>query len=142
MRIITPSRPPLRAVRSPRRRSGMTLAEVIVAMIILTGVLLALGSFTAKFAQASGQARLVIAANELAARRLDAVRTQPTYLSVANLAGGRMVKADFTTFSESTKVVRVGGAATDSLDYMLVTVRMRQPSMRRVVSKTTAVAAF
>lgn len=134
-------RPPLR-LAVPRPRSGMTLAEVIVAMVILTGVLLALGSFTVRFAQASGQARLVIAANELAARRLDAVRTQPTYLSVAALTGGRTVKSDFTTFAESTKVVRVGGAPTDSVDYMLVTVRVRHPSMRRVVSKTTAVAAF
>ncbi|HEX5971033.1 MAG TPA: prepilin-type N-terminal cleavage/methylation domain-containing protein [Gemmatimonadaceae bacterium] len=134
-------RPPLRRA-APRPRSGMTLAEVIVAMVILTGVLLALGSFTVRFAQASGQARLVIAANELAARRLDAVRTQPTYLSVAALAGGRSVQSDFTTFAESTKVVRVGGAPTDSVDYMLVTVRVRHPSMRRVVSKTTAVAAF
>ena len=128
--------------RNETRRTGMTLVEVIVAMLILTGVLLALGAFTVKFAQASGQARLVITANELAARRLDAVRTQPTYLAVASLAGGRTVTADFTTFSESTKVVRIGGAPTDSVDYMLVTVRMRSPSMRRVVSKTTAVAAF
>jgi Tfp pilus assembly protein PilV len=120
----------------------MTLAEVIVAMVILTAVLLALGSFTVKFAQASGQARLTIAANEIAARRLDAVRTQPTYLSVAGLAGGRTITSDFTTFAESTRVVRVGGAPTDSVDYMLVTVRVRHPAMRRVVSKTTAVAAF
>jgi Tfp pilus assembly protein PilV len=120
----------------------MTLVEVIVAMLILTGVLLALGAFTVRFAQASGQARLIITANELAARRLDAVRTQPSYLAVAGLVGGRTVKADFTTFSESTKVVRIGGAATDSVDYMLVTVRLRHPAMRRVVSKTTAVAAF
>jgi prepilin-type N-terminal cleavage/methylation domain-containing protein len=127
---------------APRPRQGMTLVEVIVAMLILTGVLLALGAFTMKFSQASGQARFVIAANDLAARRLDAVRTQPTYLSVANLAGARSVKVDFTTYSESTTVVRIGGGATDSVDYMLVTVHLRNPSMRRVVSKTTAVAAF
>jgi Tfp pilus assembly protein PilV len=120
----------------------MTLAEVIVAMLILTGVLFALGGFTAKYAQASGQVRLVIDANELASRRLDAVRTQPTYLAVANLQGTRTIKSDFGVFAESTKVVRIGGAATDSVDYMLVTVLMTHPSMRKVVSKTTAVAAF
>lgn len=133
--------------RRPRRvrgrvRAGMTLVEVIVAMMILTGVLLALGGFTAKFAQASGQARLVIAANELAARRLDAVRTQPNYSAVANLAGNRTVKSDFQSYKETTQVVRIGGAPTDSVDYMLVTVSISNPSMRQVVKKTTAVAAF
>jgi hypothetical protein len=52
------------------------------------------------------------------------------------------VKSDFATFSESTTVVRMGGGVTDSVDYMLVTVHLRNPSMRNVVSKTTAVAAF
>ncbi len=131
-----------RASQRADNRNGMTLVEVIVAMMILTGVLLALGSFTARFAQASGQARLVIAANELAARRLDAVRTQPTYLAVSNLAGNRTVTSDFQPFTESTQVVRIGGAATDSVDYMLVTVSISNPSMRRIVKKTTAVAAF
>jgi hypothetical protein len=111
-------------------------------MLILTGVLLALGGFTAKYAQASSQAHLVINANELAARRLDAVRTQPTYLAVAALKGARTVTSDFLTYSESTKVVRIGGAATDSMDYMLITVKVSNPSMRRAVTKTTAVAAF
>lgn len=125
-----------------RARRGMTLVEVIVAMLILTGVLLALGGFTAKYAQASGQARFVLNANELAARRLDAVRTQPTYLSVAALAGVRKDTTEFAVFAETTKVVRIGGAAADSVDYMLVTVNIGHPSMRRIVSKTTAVAAF
>ena len=47
-----------------RRRAGMTLVEVIVAMMLLVGVLFGLGGFMTKFAQASGQARLTITANE------------------------------------------------------------------------------
>lgn len=140
MNAITRTR--ARKASRARARAGMTLVEVIVAMMLLTGVLLALGGFTAKFAQASGQTRLVISANELAARRLDAVRTQPTYAAVATLAGTRTVNSDFTSFTEATQVVRIGGAPTDSVDYMMVTVSISNPSMRRVVKKTTAVAAF
>lgn len=130
-----------RAARA-RGRRGMTLVEVVVAMLLLTTVVLALGNFTARFAIASGQARLVIAANEIATMRLDAIRTQPTYSSIDLLADSVKVTRDFTDFGMRTTVLRVGGAPTDSVDYRLVTVSVTHPSMRRTVSKTTAVAAF
>jgi Tfp pilus assembly protein PilV len=120
----------------------MTLVEVLVAMLLLTTVVLALGSFTAKFAMATGQARLVIAANEIAAMRLDAIRTQPTYASLDFLADSVTVRRDFTDFAMTTKVLRVGGSPKDSVDYRLVTVLVAHPSLRKIVSKTSAVAAF
>ena len=126
--------------RSARR--GMSLIEVMVAMMILTGVLLALGGFTAKYAQASGQAQFVITANELASQRLDAVRTQPSYSAINLLAGSTTTKADFRFYTVSTQVKQIGGAVTDSIDYKLVTVIVTHPSMRKPVTKTTAVAAF
>lgn len=121
----------------------MSLVEVIVAMMILVGVLLALGRFMAMYAQASGQAHLTIVADELAAQRLDAVRTLPSYLSVTGLAeSNKSVPADSRWFTRTTTVKRIGGAPTDSLDYSLVTVTVTHPSLRKPVSKTTAVAAF
>jgi prepilin-type N-terminal cleavage/methylation domain-containing protein len=136
---------PTPVARPPRR--GMSLVEVIVAMIILTGVLLVLGAFSAKFAQANGQAHLVITANEIATARLDEIRTQPTYASLNLLATPPLtpdsIRADNTTFVRRTFVRRVGGsAATDSVDYKLMTVTVSHPSMKKVVSKTTAIAAW
>ena len=124
------------------RRSGMTLVEVIVSMLILVSVVLVLGGFSAKFAQATGQAHLIVLANELAATRLDAVRQQPNYAAVDSLAHTDTVKADFSKYVMRTQVVRIGGALTDSVDYKLVTVTVTHPAMRKTVSKTTAVAAF
>ena len=138
----------LRQVRRPRvlvrglRRKGMTLVEVIVAMLLLVGVVLVLGGFSAKFAQASNQAHLIVLANELAATRLDAVRQQPNYAAVDTLARTDTVKADFSTYTVRTQLVRIGGSVTDSVDYKLVTVTVTHPAMRKVVTKTTAVAAF
>lgn len=125
-----------------RRRSGMTLAEVIVAMTILITVLLVLGAFSVTFAQASGQAHLVIAANEIAAARLDAARTQATYGAVDTLARTDSVRTELTTYKWRTEVRRIGGAPTDTVDYKLVTVTVTHPGMRKVVTKTTAVSAF
>lgn len=124
------------------RKKGMTLVEVIVAMMLLVGVVLVLGGFSAKFAQASNQAHLIVLANEIAATRLDAVRQQPTYISIDTLVRTDTVKADFSSYTRRTQIVRVGGAVTDSVDYKLVTVTVTHPAMRKIVTKTTAVAAF
>lgn len=125
-----------------RRRSGMTLVEVIIAMLLLVTVILVLGGFSAKFSQATGQAHLIVLANELAATRLDAVRQQPTYGAIDSLVGTYAVKSDFSVDSVKTQMVHVGGAATDSVDYKIVTVSVTHPAMRKTVTKTTAVAAF
>ena len=123
-------------------RRGMTLVEVIVAMLLLTGVVLVLGGFSAKFAQASGQAHLVILANEAAASRLDAVRQQPNYAAIDSLARTDTVVADFTKYAVKTQLVRIGGAVTDSVDYKIVTVTVTHPQMKKTVTKSIAVAAF
>ena len=125
-----------------KARKGMTLVEVIVAMMLLVGVVLVLGGFSAKFAQASNQAHLVVLANELAATRLDAVRQQPNYAGLDTLVRTDTVKADFSVYTVRTQMVRIGGAVTDSVDYKMFTVTVTHPAMRKVVTKTTAVAAF
>jgi type II secretory pathway pseudopilin PulG len=121
----------------------MTLAEVVVAMLLLVGVLLVLGGFSAKFAQAAAQAHFVVSANELAATRLDAVRQQPTYAAIDSLVGTTLgVKSDFASYTVKTQMIRVGGNAADTVDYKILTVTVTHPAMKKIVSKTTAVAAF
>lgn len=120
----------------------MTLVEVMVAMLLLTTVILGLGVFTARFAMANGQARLIVAANEIAGQRLDAIRTQPTYASIDLLSDSVKVSRDFTDYSVVTRVRRVGGTPIDSVDYRLMTVIVTNPSMKKTVMKTTALAAF
>jgi type II secretory pathway pseudopilin PulG len=125
------------------RKKGMTLVEVIVAMMLLVGVVLVLGGFSAKFAQASNQAHLVVLANEIAATRLDVVRQQPNYAAIDTLVRLKdSVKADVSWYYVKTQIVRIGGAITDSVDYKLVTVTVSHPAMRKNVTKTTGVAAF
>ena len=124
------------------RNNGMTLVEIIVALVLLVTVILVLGAFNVRFAQATGQAHLVVIANQLAANRLDAVRQQPTYVSVDTLANTSTQQADFSTYSLKTQVVHIGGAITDTVDYKMVTVTVTHPSMRQTITKTTAIAAF
>lgn len=141
-------RSPSDATRQPlSTREGMTLVEVIVSVLILTGVVLVLGSFSASFARANSQSHLLITANQIAARRLDELHTQPTYASVDGLATAAgspdSIFADNTWFREAVSIRRVGGtASTDSVDYKLMTVTVTSPLLRKTVAKTTAIAAF
>lgn len=125
-----------------RARRGMTLVEVIVAMLILTGVLLVLGNFSMQFTRAAAQAHLVINANEAASTRLDAVRQQPTYAAIDSLARTDTVVSDFAKYTRKTQILHVGGAVTDSVDYKIITVTVTQPQMAKKVIKSTAVAVF
>jgi type II secretory pathway pseudopilin PulG len=124
------------------RRKGMTLVEVIVAMMLLVGVVLVLGGFSAKFAQASNQAHLIVLANEIASTRLDAVRQQPNYAALDTLIRTDSVRADVSWYGVRTQMVRIGGAVLDTLDYKMFTVTVTHPAMKKVVTKTTAIAAF
>ena len=142
MRRRRPTVADARRIRSGLRRNGMTLVEVIIAMLILVAVVLALGNFSAKFTQAAGQAHLVVVANELAATRLDAVRQQPNYAALDSLVRTDTVKSDFSTYTVRTQMTRVGGAVTDTVDYKMVTVTVTHPQMKKTITKTTAVAAF
>jgi prepilin-type N-terminal cleavage/methylation domain-containing protein len=123
-------------------RPGMTLIEIMIAMLIMTGVLLALGSFTAKFAQAASQAHFIMNANEIAVARLDAVRQQPTYTAIDTLASTDTMRADKLLYTVKTSFVRIGGGATDLVDYKIVTVNVSYKEMRKVVTKSTAITAF
>jgi prepilin-type N-terminal cleavage/methylation domain-containing protein len=129
-----------------RARRGMTLVEIIVAMLLLVTVVLALGAFTTKYAMASNQARLVITANEIASTRLDAVKQQPTYSAIDSMGTGRSrtdsVKKDFTWYYVTTLVQQNGGGLTDSTDYKNITVLVSHPGMKKVIYKTTNMAAF
>jgi prepilin-type N-terminal cleavage/methylation domain-containing protein len=131
---------------SPREargmRRGMSLVEVIMAMAILVGVILVLGGFSFKFARATGQAHLVITANEIAAARLDMVKQQQTYDAVGLLGPkDSVVYQNFTSFQLHTDVLQIGGPAATQ-DFRYVTVTVKHPSMTKVISKSTAIAAF
>ena len=124
-----------------QRRDGFSLVEVIVAILLLSGVLLVLGGFSFKFARATGQAHLVITANEIAATRMDQVKQAKTYDAVDLLGVDTTVTKDFTNFQVHTVVLHQG-SATVTQDLRYVTVTVSHPSMTRAVTKTTAIAAF
>ena len=134
---------------SPRRhatrhdvRAGFTMVEVIVASVILGAALLAMAGFTMRYQQSDGSARMVSRAQQAANERLEFVRTAVPYASLDTMTTTESTVPNLPGFTRVTRVARVGGAAADTVDFRVITVRVTTPGVARTVSKTSIVGAF
>ena len=130
--------------RTPRlrTRAGFTMVEVIVASVILGAALLAMAGFTVRYQQVDASARVVNKAQQAANERLERVRTAIPYLSLDTMATTESSVSGYPGYTRQTIVTHIGGAAIDTIDYRIVTVRVTTPGVARTVSKTSTVGAF
>lgn len=130
-------------MRNRRARRGMTLVEVIVALGLLGGVLLGMAAFGIRLAQASTVARIRATAGQLISDRLESVKSAPRYTVIDSMFVATETNiANFPGYTRQTWVGRVGGAATDTIDYKLITVEVRHPRLVKPMRKTTAIPPF
>lgn len=124
-------------------RRGMTLVEVLVALVLMAGVLLAMGRFSGSLAHTTGTARVTATATQLVADRLEQVKSAPRYTAIESLyVATEGSISGFTGFTRQTFVKRVGGLATDSIDYKIVTVQVSNSALANAVRKSTVIAPF
>ena len=143
MSVIESAVTPAIRREAPRPRRGLSLVEVVVAMSILGGVLLALGMFSARLSQATSTGRIRVTAAQLAADRIETVKTAPRYSAIESLyVATEATVAGAKGYSRRTWVQRVGGAVTDTIDYKIVTVQVTNAQLKGTVRKTTVIAPY
>jgi hypothetical protein len=121
----------------------MTLVEVIVALGLLGGVLFSMSAFSMRLAQASAVARIRATAGQLISDRLEQVKGAPRYTAVESLYVSTETDASgFKGYTRQTWVSRIGGMPTDTIDYKLVTVEVRNAKLKKPMRKTTAIPPF
>jgi prepilin-type N-terminal cleavage/methylation domain-containing protein len=126
-----------------RARRGLTLVEVIVALAILGGVLIALGMFSVRLSQSTSESRIRIQAAQLAADRLEDVKGAPRYSAIESLyVATESNIANNPGFTRRTWVERVGGSYADTIDYKIITVQVSNSQLAGNVRKTTTIAPF
>lgn len=131
------------APRKAKPRAGMTLVEVIVAMTLLTGALLAMGAFIARYAQVTGAMSIRAEANELVADRLEAVKGALKYATIeTNFAGTEQSIANHPGFKRQTLFTRTGGLPPSLYDYKTVTVIVTSPALKTPAKKSTIISVF
>lgn len=124
-------------------RRGMTLLEVLVAIVILVGPLLAIAAFSGKLARAVGENGVRTRASQLAVARIEEVKGATRYDSLAlRYAGTEYAVPGAPGFRRLTALRRVGGTGTAVVDYYVVTVEVSAAGLKRPVRKTTVVSNF
>jgi prepilin-type N-terminal cleavage/methylation domain-containing protein len=124
-------------------RSGMTLIEVIVSIVILSGALISMGAFMARYANVSGTMQRRIEANELVADRLEEVKGALSYTTIeANYVKTEATITGHPGLTRQTLVTHTGGAAPSLYDYKTVTVIVNGPGLKTPSKKTTVISIF
>ena len=118
----------------------MTLIEVIIAMVILSGVVLGMGSYVTKFARGGAEASIRSTASDLVSDRLEQIKACGKYSTLeATYAGTESSLAGFPGYSRSTVIQRVN---TPAVDYKVITVTVSNVALSSPIKKTTMISSF
>lgn len=127
----------------------MTLIEVLFAIVILSGVMLALSRFGQEFTRANRNAANLATASDLATARVEAVKGHANYSTIDSLfhnateTSGSMnanpSMSGYAGYTRTTKAVRI---VNDSIDYVTVTVTVTADVLTAPMSKSVVIAAF
>lgn len=118
------------------------MVEVIVASAILGAALLAMAGFTVRYQQVDASARTVNRAQQAANERLEAVRSARPYLSLDTMATTESTIPGYPGYYRVTAVTHVGGEPADTVDYKIVTIKVKTPGVERWATKTSIIGAF
>ncbi len=126
-----------------KTRAGMTLIEIMIALVMLSSVMLGMGSFMAGYGHAVGTGSARATARELVAERIEYVKGATNYSTIEATYGGTETSIPgYPGFTRRTLVRRVGGLPGDRFDHKIITVVVDGPGVETPVKKTSVIAAF
>jgi prepilin-type N-terminal cleavage/methylation domain-containing protein len=126
-------------MRTSAQREGFTLIEVMIALVILSGVLLTMAASTTRYLSIITKNRIRIQAGAVADARIAAIRVAPNYATLVAEFNGTLPNVPFQGYSRQTRVVRVGEGTTADRTGVVVTVV--GPQLPTPVTRYTTVAA-
>jgi prepilin-type N-terminal cleavage/methylation domain-containing protein len=126
-------------IRRIRSRRGMTLIEVMIALVILTGALLGMGKFITSFSHATSDGALSSVASDLVLDRLETIKGSNSYASLDGYIATELSIPGFAGYKRVTQVLRT---LDGTQDYKAITVTVSNPGLNSPVKKSTIIAAF
>lgn len=109
-------------MRRPSSTRGFTLIEVMIALVILSGVILSMGAGTSRYLSIITRSRIRIQAAAVADAQIAAVRVAPDYATLTATFNGTLADVPFPSYSRVTQVVRTGAGTTADRTRVMVTV--------------------
>jgi type II secretory pathway pseudopilin PulG len=127
----------------------MTIIEVMFAIVILSGVMLALSRFGQGFTRATRDAASLSVASDLATARIETIKGHGTYGTLVSLFDGTSeTSADvganpsMSGYDGFLRKTAVTATATDTTDFVTVTVTVTASVLKAPMAKTVVIAAF
>lgn len=124
-------------------RSGFTLIEVMIAMILLVIVVTTMARFAGTFSRSMATSTVRVIATGVATGRLELVRADPRYSQLVSLynSGAGADTTGFPHYPTMRRVTRVVRDQAGGRDRTTVTVRVWDPQILRDTISVTAVIA-
>jgi prepilin-type N-terminal cleavage/methylation domain-containing protein len=124
-------------------RTGFTLIEVTIALVLLAVGILAVSASSARMSQASAVARSEATALQAANDRLSVVLMHPDYASLDSVFTSTESNVPAAGFSRETAIVRTitDGVGGRKIDYTDITVTVTGPGMAAPLTRTQTVGA-
>ena len=129
-----------------RARRGMTLIEVIMSIVILSGAMLGLANFVRKFQHGVSETSAQTLASDLSTQRLEQIKGDRVYATLVATYNGVVdtYASDpvYKGFTRTTVATRCAGCPTATNDYVTVTVSVTGNGLPATMKKTTIIARF
>jgi len=132
--------------KTNKNNRGMTLIEVMIAIVILSGAMLGLAKFGGKFEHTTATASDMSLASDLSVARIEQIKAYRIYTSLVatynNTSETFVGDPVYNGFSRATRVTRCASCPTATNDYITVTVTVSGRSLAAPIAKTTIIALF
>jgi prepilin-type N-terminal cleavage/methylation domain-containing protein len=129
-----------------RVRSGMTLIEVMIAIVILSGAMIGLAKFGGNFEHITATSADMSLASDLATQQIEQVKAFRVYSTIVstynNVTNTYSSDPVYKGFTRVTKATRCTGCPSTTNDYVTVTVTVSGRSLVSPIAKTTIIAVF
>lgn len=122
-----------------RRRTGFTLIEVMIALVILGIAALSLMRVTSRMIRSVTDDRTRTLASASADARIAEVRAWPTYATLESKYAGTETNVPITGLTRVTTIVRTGGL-NQTNDYKRITVTVSGTQLTSNVARTVTIA--
>ena len=127
-------------------RRGMTLVEVILAIVILSMAMMGLANFVRNFQHTTSTTSIQALASNLATSRLEEIKGFRVYRNIVATYNGvvETFVADpvYTGFTRTTAATKCAGCPSLTDDYVTVTVTVTGNTLPTPMQKTTIIARF
>ena len=125
------------------KRNGFTLIETLVALVLMGVVVLGIQGTTARMITATTRSNAEVLAMQLAEDRIDLIRMDPQFDSIASRYGGKEIDiASWPGYTRQTlAAVRRDSTANGITQWIKVTVTVIGPGLHLPFTRTVTIGA-